>query len=87
MGRAKGLSSRGGVARFLLFRSKGGRANVARGNDPNWDRPIRVPVRSGPSALSRFWRNYNLSIVLAALFLFSWLLQTWTAFESRVLRP
>jgi hypothetical protein len=49
--------------------------------------PIRVPVRSGPSALSRFWRNYNLSIVLAAWFLVSWLLQTWTAFESRVLRP
>ena len=26
----------------------------------------------------RLWKNYNLSIVLLALFLGSWLLQTWT---------
>jgi hypothetical protein len=28
--------------------------------------------------MARLWRNYNLSIVLAALFLVSWLLQAWT---------
>jgi hypothetical protein len=27
--------------------------------------------------LARLWRNYGLSITLAALFLFSWSLQTW----------
>ena len=29
------------------------------------------------SALKDIWNNYNLSIVLAALFLVSWALQTW----------
>ena len=28
--------------------------------------------------MSRLWRNYSLSIVLASLFLVSWVLQTWT---------
>jgi hypothetical protein len=28
-----------------------------------------------------FWRNYNLSIVLAGLFLLSWCLQTWTGWR------
>lgn len=28
--------------------------------------------------MRRLWANYNLSIVLAALFLISWLIQTWT---------
>ena len=28
--------------------------------------------------MGRLWRNYNLSIVLALLFLVSWVLQTWT---------
>ena len=27
--------------------------------------------------MNRFWRDYNLSIVLAVLFLVSWILQTW----------
>jgi hypothetical protein len=29
------------------------------------------------TGLRRFWDNYNLSIVLAGLFLVSWVLQTW----------
>ena len=29
----------------------------------------------------RLWRDYNLSIVLAALFLVSWVLQTWTGWR------
>jgi hypothetical protein len=29
------------------------------------------------TGLRRFWRNYNLSIILSALFLISWVLQTW----------
>ena len=31
--------------------------------------------------MTRLWRNYNLSIVLAAMFLFSWVLQTWTGWH------
>jgi hypothetical protein len=29
--------------------------------------------------MRRFWHDYNLSIVLAALFVASWLAQTWSA--------
>jgi hypothetical protein len=29
------------------------------------------------NSLKKLWQNYNLSIVLAALFLLSWVLQTW----------
>ena len=28
--------------------------------------------------MKRFWSNYNMSIVLAILFLVSWIIQTWT---------
>jgi hypothetical protein len=35
---------------------------------------------AGP--LTRLWRNYNLSIVLSALFLSSWFLQTWTGWHE-----
>jgi Domain of unknown function (DUF6766) len=31
--------------------------------------------------MKRLWRNYSLSIVLAALFLTSWGLQTWTGWK------
>ena len=30
----------------------------------------------------RFWKNYNLSIVLFLMFLFSWGLQTWTGWNK-----
>jgi hypothetical protein len=30
------------------------------------------------SHVKQLWKNYSLSIVLTALFLFSWMLQTWT---------
>ena len=32
--------------------------------------------------MKRLWRNYNLSIVLAALFLLSWIVQTWTGWRE-----
>jgi hypothetical protein len=31
--------------------------------------------------LRRLWRDYNLSVVLAALFLVAWVLQTWTGWH------
>jgi len=30
------------------------------------------------------WRDYNLSVVLALLFVFSWILQTWTGWQEFV---
>lgn len=32
--------------------------------------------------MKNLWRNYNLSIVLAGLFLLSWVLQTWTGWHK-----
>ena len=32
--------------------------------------------------MSKFWKNYNLSIVLFLLFLSSWALQTWTGWHK-----
>jgi hypothetical protein len=32
--------------------------------------------------MTHLWKNYNLSIVLAVLFLFSWVLQFWTGWQS-----
>ena len=32
--------------------------------------------------MRRLWRNYNLSIVLASLFLVSWVVQTWTGWRE-----
>ncbi len=34
--------------------------------------------------MRRLWRDYNLSIVLAILFLTSWALQTWTGWQEYV---
>ena len=34
--------------------------------------------------MARIWRDYGLSITLAALFLFSWALQTWTGWTEFV---
>lgn len=31
--------------------------------------------------MKRLWKNYNLSIVLASLFLIAWVLQTWTGWR------
>ena len=38
-------------------------------------------------SLTRFWQNYNLSIVLAALFLISWALQTWAGWVRFAANP
>jgi hypothetical protein len=32
--------------------------------------------------MAQLWRNYSLSIVLATMFLFSWLLQTWMGWNE-----
>jgi hypothetical protein len=37
---------------------------------------VDSPGRRG-TGLKRLWQNYNLSIILSALFLVSWVLQTW----------
>lgn len=34
--------------------------------------------------MKRIWQHYNLSIVLAALFLVSWVLQTWAGWVKFV---
>ena len=34
--------------------------------------------------MAQLWRNYSLSIVLATMFLFSWLLQTWMGWNEFV---
>jgi hypothetical protein len=46
-----------------------------------WSADIVVYPMTGGRGMRRLWRNYNLSIVLAALFLFSWVLQTWTGWR------
>ena len=41
----------------------------------------RVRIRKG-EPVKHLWKNYSLSIVLAALFLSSWVMQTWMGWQE-----